>query len=107
MGEVGGDVDPRGPHHHLGRQEEKPEERPAAPGPAPGGGETAVHQTEDDHRGGLAVARGDARPGLAGQAGLDQGDVGALLRHPPVGPVSVQQPLANLQTNISISSFSL
>ena len=106
MGEMCRDEDPRCPHEHLGCQEEEPEEGPRPAGPADGGDpEPAVHQAEDDHSRGLAVTRGDPGPGLTGQPGLDQRDVVALLRHPPVGPVTLQQPLANLNrsyVNISL-----
>ena len=92
VGEMCGDEEPGAPHQELSRQEEKPEERPAPPGPAPGG----VQQAEGDHRGCLAVARRHPGASLAGERGLEQGEVVAMFWDPPVGSVTLQHPLTSL-----------
>ena len=98
VGEMCGDVEPRGPHQELGGQEEEPEERAAPPDPAQGGEpQPGVQQAEGDHRGCLAVARGHPGAGLAGERGLDQGEVVAMLWDPPIGSLTLQQPLTNLK----------
>ena len=107
VGEVCGDEDPGCPHEQLGSQEEEPEEGPRPAGPADGGDpEPAVHQAEDDHSRGLAVTRGNARPRLTGERALHQRDVEAALRDPPVGPVTLEQPLPGLGRNNQTSAQS-
>ena len=93
VGEVSRDVEPGGPHEELRGEEGCPEERSEGGGGE--GGET-VRQTEGDEGGGLTVTRGKAGAGLTGERSLEESEVEISLRHPPVGSLSMQQPLADL-----------
>ena len=98
MGEVGGDVEARGPHQTLASNQHRPEEE----ADRQLGSDSAEHisQAPEDHSRGLAVAGGRPGPCLACERGLEEADVSPVLPDPPVRSLSLQDPLGILKDDI-------